>query len=240
MKHRNFYTKEKCKELALSCNSKKEFREKFNSAYQRAYKKKWLDEICIHMKILNNKKNRDIYAIKSDLLNIVYVGLSYDAEERYRQHWLKGTQKVKQILDSIHELVIHEKNLPLEVAIKQEQYWISFYKSKGFSIANIVKAGSIGCPIERIWTKERVKEEALKVKNRTELYRKFPGAYDAAQHNKWLDEIFAHLPRTNEIRKTEINGELLSISEIAKKYGKTKTCISKRYNKGKRGLELIQ
>lgn len=40
---------EMCKEIALNCSSKKEFRKISKGAYIKAYKNKWLDEICNHM-----------------------------------------------------------------------------------------------------------------------------------------------------------------------------------------------
>jgi predicted GIY-YIG superfamily endonuclease len=42
-------TKNKCHELALKCKTKKEFYEKYKSAYKKAYANKWIDDICSHM-----------------------------------------------------------------------------------------------------------------------------------------------------------------------------------------------
>ena len=43
------WTKEKCIELAKTCNSKAEFKKASGSAYLRARVKGWLDECCTHM-----------------------------------------------------------------------------------------------------------------------------------------------------------------------------------------------
>jgi predicted GIY-YIG superfamily endonuclease len=51
------WTYEKCKEVALKYNAKVEFRNKETSAYNKAYKNKWLDEICSHMNIKNKPPN---------------------------------------------------------------------------------------------------------------------------------------------------------------------------------------
>ena len=44
------WTKEKCMELAKTCNSRAEFKKASGSAYLRARVKGWLDECCAHMK----------------------------------------------------------------------------------------------------------------------------------------------------------------------------------------------
>jgi len=44
------WTKEKCANIALKCDSRKEFSIKYSSAYISARKNKWLNDICSHMK----------------------------------------------------------------------------------------------------------------------------------------------------------------------------------------------
>ena len=44
------WTKEKCIELAKTCNSRAEFKRASGSAYLRARVNGWLDECCYHMK----------------------------------------------------------------------------------------------------------------------------------------------------------------------------------------------
>jgi len=45
-----YWTKEKCKEQSLKYKTRKEYQVKSRSSYNSAWKNKWLDEICIHMK----------------------------------------------------------------------------------------------------------------------------------------------------------------------------------------------
>lgn len=49
IKPNGYWTKEKCKEVALLCINKKEFRINYVSAYTVSYENNWLDEICSHM-----------------------------------------------------------------------------------------------------------------------------------------------------------------------------------------------
>jgi hypothetical protein len=39
-------TKEKCRELAKLCKTKKEFSEIYKTAYRKSLKRNWIDEIC--------------------------------------------------------------------------------------------------------------------------------------------------------------------------------------------------
>ena len=45
----NYWTKQKCLDISLQCNSKKEFKKSDYGAYQAAYRNGWLDECCKHM-----------------------------------------------------------------------------------------------------------------------------------------------------------------------------------------------
>ena len=44
-----YWTYDKCKEEALKYKARGEFSQKNPTAYQRALRKEWLDEICVHM-----------------------------------------------------------------------------------------------------------------------------------------------------------------------------------------------
>lgn len=50
---RNYWTKEKCKEVALLCKYRTEFSKNYKVAYVTSSKKGWLGEICSHMEYDN-------------------------------------------------------------------------------------------------------------------------------------------------------------------------------------------
>lgn len=50
IKPRNYWTKEKCIEIASKCQSKNELKKLSISAYTISYRNGWLDEVCSHMK----------------------------------------------------------------------------------------------------------------------------------------------------------------------------------------------
>jgi len=55
--HELKWTKEKCREVALKCQTKTEFVENFSGAYSSASCNKWLDEICSHMMIFSKPRS---------------------------------------------------------------------------------------------------------------------------------------------------------------------------------------
>ena len=49
-KPKGYWTLEKCKDGALNCNSRVEFKKKYQGAFGAAKRNNWLDECCAHMK----------------------------------------------------------------------------------------------------------------------------------------------------------------------------------------------
>jgi len=66
MKHcNNYWTKEKCKNIALKYNFRSEFRKYDTSAYRTAIANKWLNDICSHMTYINTYWNYEKCKIES-------------------------------------------------------------------------------------------------------------------------------------------------------------------------------
>ena len=57
-KKNGYWTKEKCQEEALKYNTRMDFFNKNSGVYSKCVKKKWLDDVCLHMK---TKKLRDYW-----------------------------------------------------------------------------------------------------------------------------------------------------------------------------------
>jgi hypothetical protein len=51
-----YWTKERCKEIALKYTNKKDFREYNSNVYRNSHKRGWLDEICSHMYVIRYPK----------------------------------------------------------------------------------------------------------------------------------------------------------------------------------------
>jgi predicted GIY-YIG superfamily endonuclease len=194
---KNYWTKEKCQEEALKYKTRSDFNKGSLSAYCKAWDCKWLDDICSHMDIIGNHYNRCIYSYEFND-NHVYVGLTYNIEERKKQHNKRGPVKTH-ILDT--------GNLPIfrilsdymsnEMAVIKEREFLEYYISNNWKILNSVKTGALGGGKTK-WTKERCQEEALKYNN-IKSYKKGSLSYRAAIRNKWLDEICSHMNRSKNV-----------------------------------------
>ena len=197
IKHPKYYwTKERCQKEALKYKTRSEFNKGSISAYSKAWDYKWLDEICGHMDIIGNKYNRCIYSYEF-VDNYVYVGLTYNIEERKKQHDKRGPVK-NHILktDNLPTLKILTDYISNELAIIKESEFLEYYISNNWKILNSVKTGALGGGKTK-WTKEKCKEEALKYNN-IKNYRKGSLSYRTAVRNNWLDEICGHMNRVKK------------------------------------------
>ena len=140
-----YWTKERCLEVAKNCQTKKEFRQKYSSAYASSFENKWLDEICIHMKLCGNLYKRLIYLCEfSD--NYVYVGLTYNLDIRKKSHLTTKCTVYNHILKTglIPKFTSLTNFLNIKDAVKMEKYYTEYYKELGYNILNKTKTGSLG------------------------------------------------------------------------------------------------
>lgn len=189
---KSYLTKEKCRELALLCTSRKEFRKKYPGAYNNCQKNKWMDDFCFHMKKTGNYYKRSIYVYEFSDMS-VYIGLTYNLDERTKNH-LKDKKSgvynhikicknynIKQISDYIDK----------ELASKLEDETINRYKKDGWTILNKQKGGNLGGTIVK-WSKGECLKVGMKCKTRKEFIVKFPGAYVSSVKNGWINEIYSN------------------------------------------------
>jgi predicted GIY-YIG superfamily endonuclease len=199
-KHCNIkWTFEKCKEVAEKCASKSEFKNRFFGAYKRYSNQGWLEDICSHMIKIGNKKKRCIYSYEfSD--NSVYVGLTYNINERHIQH-MDGNKKRT---SSVYKHMIKTGLIPLlkkltdylsiEDSINLEEKYVKYYSNLNWNILNKKKTGDLGGNILK-WTFEKCQEEAKKYKFRSEYQIKNRYSYEIARKNKWLNEICKNMKK---------------------------------------------
>lgn len=194
-------TKEKCKQLALLCKSRKEFNKRFNGAYNKSLRNGWSEEICKHMTYLANSYKRCVYAYKFPD-NHIYVGLTYNIEERHRKHRIDKKSSVFKYgtlagclpeIEKLTDYVERSEAAKLEINI------IDQFKNNNWIILNKIKGGGLGGNSIK-WTKERCIEVALKCNGKKDFTVRYPGARSAALKNNWLNEINKLFP---EIVKTK-------------------------------------
>ena len=185
-----YWTKEKCIEVALLCETKKEFREKYEGAYKFSYKNGILEEICSHMKIYGNLYKRLIYSCEFND-NSIYIGLTCNSDRRKEEHFNKNGSVYNHIIKTgLHpEYKELTSYLDVEEAIKLENYYVEYYKNLGYNILNKIKTGSIGGDKIK-WTYETCKEESKLHINKS-LFRQFKyKAYKKSKEEGWLEEFY--------------------------------------------------
>ena len=141
------YSKEECLIEALKYKTRTDFRKNSISIFGCSVKNNWVDEICSHMVLIGNKYNRCIYAAEfSD--NHVYVGLTYNMENRIKEHIKKGRKSsvYNHILNTglIPEFKKLTEYLDVNIASKLEGDKLEEYIKNGWISLNKNKCGAIG------------------------------------------------------------------------------------------------
>ncbi|URQ03382.1 hypothetical protein PVA23_5 [Vibrio phage PVA23] len=192
------WTPERLKEDALKYKTRTEWCKNSSGAYCAASKRGLLDECCSHMhSSIKNAFSRCIYRIYAD--NEIYIGLTYDTKQRFSSH----RKHTPQIIDLIERHGIENVKfeqltdyMDQELAQLSEKEHIEQYRNGGWVILNRLKAGGLGGSILK-WTLERLKEDALKYKTKSEWGRNSSGAYSTAHKRGLMNECCAHMIEGN-------------------------------------------
>lgn len=183
-------TKERCTEVALKCKTRKEFRSRFNSAYSVAKRNDWLSDMTGHMQRLGGNAVRGIYAIRECNSRRIYIGLSYDPYDRYRNHRQRPSRAVRSIISGPHSFKIITRMMPVEDAAVAEQRTIAYFRAKGWDVVNTHIGGGIGGRTQK-WTEQSLQALAITCETRREMLEKHAGAYATASRLRLLETIFA-------------------------------------------------
>ena len=197
------WTKEICQNEALKYNTRKEFRENNEKAYNGAYDHGWIDEICSHMKRMINVQG---YWTKERCQE---EALKYNTKEEFRKNCSAAYSKVydNKWLDEICSHMIE--------ITKPRGYWTKEkcrIEALKYTTRTDFQNESSSAYIKSLknkwldefcshmekkpsgyWIKEKCHEESLKYKTRTEFQNKSVSAYYISSKNKWLDEICSHM-----------------------------------------------
>jgi hypothetical protein len=200
----NYWNKENCTIVALNCKTRTEFQDNYGSAYDSARRNKWLDEICGHMIIVGDIMKRCIYAAEFDD-NFVYVGLTFNYEKRISDHMRDKRSQVfkhSKLLNKFPKFKQLTNYLIINIAKKEENYFVNDYKLNNWNILNISETGAVGGGYQ-FWTKEKCKIEANKYTIKVNFLLHSKRAYQAAHRHGWLDEICEHMDRIIYVRTEE-------------------------------------
>jgi predicted GIY-YIG superfamily endonuclease len=240
MKRRKFTrTIEDIKKIASQYEYLKDFYKNHPTEYNYAKHNGWLDDVIQNLKRLGNITKRAVYVWEFPDKS-VYIGLTLDLKRRGGEHMEKdGASAVSKHILKTNTLpvqkIISDDYVGAEDAINLERCTIEKYRIDGWNILNRAKAGGLGC-MPRIWTKERVAQEALKYDNSKDFKEKSKGAYSAAQKNKWLKDLTKHFKRLKRMGiYTSLSDD--EIHSIAKKFKYSTDFISafpSAYNEAKK------
>lgn len=209
----SYWTKERIKELAKNFTQRKEFEKAYPVPYKIASKNGWREEVLAHTK--RGRKRKRAHYIYEFENGSAYVGLTTDYERRFKQHkWKKDSVVAKELKKSKAKIVRTNIWMNEEEAAIEEDRLIEKYRSDGWKIINIAKAGSIGIS-EQKWTKKTIIDEAKKYQSRKEFSENSGSAYHAALYQGILEDACSHMPKRKEWKGFLDKDHC---SEVAKKY----------------------
>jgi hypothetical protein len=195
-----YWTKEKCHELALECESKKEFEKKHPKAYGASRKSKgnWMDEICEHMKEKNHvwtKEECHALALECNTRS--------DFQKKYTPAY--AASKYHVWLDEVCEHMIEtshkwtkEECHALALQCDSRKDFVKKHKNAYNASSKNGWLDEIRTHMNEInhyWSKEECHALALECKSRIEFSIKHPNAYCASRTRagNWMDEICSHM-----------------------------------------------
>jgi predicted GIY-YIG superfamily endonuclease len=184
---KEYWTKEKCQEEALKYKTRGEYTKNRSPSYSKAWKQGWLDDICSHMLTVGNKYKKCIYSYEFLDTKTVYVGLTFNLNERNEQHSKRGPVFIYSQNNKITTFIQLTEYIDVEEAKVKEEFFVNKYLTEGWQVLNTAKTGAIGGGIRK-WTLEKCILDAKKYKTKSD-YRESTG-YRAANRNKWLDIIY--------------------------------------------------
>lgn len=200
-----YWTKEKCRENALTYSKKGVWMRKSSRSYAVARENGWIEEFSRHMETIH--KPHGYWALercKEDAL--IY---------KTRKEWMKNSNgyAMAQKNGWLEECTLHMKRTskPNKYWTKErciedaQKYTIKFHwkKSRG-AYASAEKNGwseectahmEKGKKPNNYWTKERCIEDAQKYSSMSEWTKKNSSAINSARKNGWLDECIKHMQR---------------------------------------------
>lgn len=209
---------------ALKYKTRNEFKHNSSGAYYYAVRNKFIDNICLHMNVVGDRYNRFIYKIIFPKINSIYVGLTYNFNERKNSHIKNSSNKHVKYLISINEeciWVCDKEKIKQNKVGNIEKELIIKYKNNGWTVLNILDGGGLGGGNK--WNHELVKFEATKYTNRLDFRKKSSGAYYFASRHKILNSICNHM--------VDIKWTYELIKKEAKKYN-NKTNFKENCNSG--------
>ena len=225
----------------------KEFEKANQTAVVSARKNGWIKEMTWlvdgRLKMLTDK-NDSVYKYYWEETNSIYIGrtLMRRQKERDNDHIFDYKDTVHKYAKenglAVPPMEIIEENLTVKEGLEREDYWVNYYKERGYNVLNKAKtgvgSGSTGAIGYGKWPKEKVFEKASEYQTRLEFKKGCISAYNAAYRNDWLKEMpWLKLQRKRNVQvlqldknTKEIIAEFSNIAELKKQFGYSDGLIS--------------
>ena len=188
---------------ARKYQTRSEFQKGCPGAYRVARKNGWLDEMTWFiegkLKAFTIKKNDSVYKYYWEETNTIYIGRTLMKRQKVRENEHSTSEEdavfrhAKANGLAVPPMEIIEENITVKEGLEREDYWVNYYKERGYNVLNTGKtgigSGSTGAIACGKWTKEKVFEKAREYKTRWEFKKGCVSAYNVAWKNGWLDEM---------------------------------------------------
>ena len=187
----NFWTKEKCIEIAKNYIYRSDFKKNEKKCYSYAQSKKWLDEICNHMCRKSTPFKRIVYQYQFSS-NVYYVGLTCQPVKRNIFHLTNNKSSVYKLIKKNNDIpkysIISNGFVDYKTASELETETILKLKELGYELLNKNNGGSLGGVFKK-WDKSKCIDVLSKCKNVSEFIKKYPGAYNFSKKINIFEEI---------------------------------------------------
>ena len=240
------WTYENCKELALTCESRQEFKKKSSAAYAVSRANKWIDEWLPISPTYHKAENS---WTKELCIEIAKKYTSFTEFSRKEPRAFTAAQKRGWQKEFYWLKRSKRKNITKEEIVRLAQDYNHASDFKRDYPYHYNRARRMGILSElsftpkdtRKWTYETCHEEAMKYSSQIEFRKNNPSAYDISLRNGWINDW---LPKTNIIRSDE---ELLeearkfkTINEMRRSNDSLYCLILKRGLLGQTGLQYLR
>lgn len=237
---------------ARNYNTITEFEKEYPAAVASARKNGWTKEMTWfvdgRVELFNGKKD-SVYKYYWEETNTIYIGrtLMRRQKDRENEHTSEEDTVYKYSKENglaIPPMEIIEEKITIKEGLEMEDYWVNYYKERGYNVLNKGKtgigSGSTGAIDSGKWTRNKtaVFEKSKEYKTRSEFKKGCPGAYNVAYRNDWLKEMpWLKLQRKRNISvlqidryTNEIIAEFPSAAEAERQLGYSDAHISQCCN----------
>ncbi len=233
------YSVEELADTAREFATRRDFRKAYPQMVLWAGRRGILDQICSHMKPLGSRYRRQVYVFENPD-RTAYVGLSYSAEARYKQHIFgkrpdavgRLLRRKKEEFGSRQVFKVLPGYFSQQEARNRERRLLQKYKRDGWLLLNSAKPGSLGGNIHK-HTLDSCRKVCLKYTKRSQVDKNHSALYRAVLKNGWQKECFGHMEiikhdRYSDAYLLSVIAKVISLKDFQKKYKREHRAASKR------------